>query len=321
MNRRMTPEEVDAASQLMRDIEDHLPEAVERLKDIYRCTGQAYVIGITGAPGSGKSTLVDKVIEVLRKEGKSVGVVAVDPSSPFTGGAILGDRVRMQRHAGDEGVFIRSLASRGSLGGLCRAAQDIIHVMDAMGMDIIIVETVGVGQSEIDIVSLAHTSIVVLVPGMGDEMQAIKAGIVEIGDIFVINKADRNGAERLEAELREVCNKAGRQTDEFRPSIFKTVAKSGKGVVELVTAVLAHKVALAESGRFMERQKAAIKMIFLRTLEDLLLTQISTKIEQQNRWESILADLIERRCDPYTMAEQIIREELFEHTSHGYWDS
>ncbi|MCK5554002.1 MAG: methylmalonyl Co-A mutase-associated GTPase MeaB, partial [Deltaproteobacteria bacterium] len=171
--------DIRAASRLMRDIDDRMPNAMEELKKIYPKTGNAYIIGITGPPGSGKSTLVDKIVEILRKEGKTVGIVAVDPTSPFTGGAILGDRIRMQRHSIDDGVFIRSLATRGSLGGLSRSTNDVIKVMDAMGKDIIIVETVGVGQDEVDIVNTAHTSVVVLVPGLGDDIQAIKAGILE----------------------------------------------------------------------------------------------------------------------------------------------
>jgi LAO/AO transport system kinase len=213
-----------AAARLMRDIDDRMPEATEVLKELYPKTGRAYIIGVTGAPGSGKSTLVDRMVEVFRKEGKSVGVVAVDPTSPFTGGAILGDRVRMQRHATDDGVFIRSLATRGCLGGLTRSTQDIVNVMDAMAKDIIIVETVGVGQDEVDIVNLAHTSVVVLVPGMGDEIQAIKAGIIEIGDIFIINKCDRDGTDKTEYELRMVLEMGKKREDGWEPPIFRTEA-------------------------------------------------------------------------------------------------
>src|SRR3989337_2219052 len=181
--KRILEGDMRAASRLMRDIDDRMPSALEPLKELYPNTGNAYIIGITGPPGSGKSTMVDRMVDIFRKEGKSVGIVAVDPTSPFTGGAILVDRIRMQRHATDEGVFIRSLATRGSLGGLSRSTQDIINVMDAMGKEIIVVETVGVGQDEVDIVNTAHTSVVVLAPGAGDDIQTIKAGTIETGEL------------------------------------------------------------------------------------------------------------------------------------------
>ena len=226
--KRILEGDIRAASRLMRDIDDQIPSSLRDLKELYPSTGKAYIIGITGSPGSGKSTIVDKMIDSFRKEGKTVGVVAVDPTSPFTGGAILGDRIRMQRHSTDEGVFIRSLATRGCLGGLSRSTQDIVNVMDAMGKDIILVETVGVGQDEVEIVNTAHTSIVVLVPGMGDDIQAIKAGIIEIGDLFVINKSDREGADKVERDLRMVLEMGKKREEYWDPIILKTEALLGK---------------------------------------------------------------------------------------------
>jgi LAO/AO transport system kinase len=307
---KLTDNEVLVAARLMRDLEDRVPGALEKLKDLYPDTGRAYVIGVTGAPGSGKSTLVDRMIDVFRKEGKSVGVIAVDPSSPFSGGAILGDRIRMQRHAADEGVFIRSLATRGCLGGLCRAAQDIVNVMDAMGKDIIIVETVGVGQNEVDVVHMAHISIVVLVPGMGDEMQAIKAGIVEIGDIFVINKCEREGTGKTEGDLRLALELAGRREDGWETPIFRTEAISGKGIQEFIAGIYLHKQMLESSNGLASKLKEQMKMIFLKVLESMVMDHFLDKIERQRLWNSILNDLIEKRSDPYTLAERIISEEF-----------
>ncbi|HCS77267.1 MAG TPA: methylmalonyl Co-A mutase-associated GTPase MeaB, partial [Syntrophaceae bacterium] len=211
--------DVRSASRLIRDLEDKLPEARPRLKQLFPYTGKSFIIGITGAPGAGKSTLTDALIGELRKQKKTVGVLAVDPSSPFTGGALLGDRVRMLRHAEDEGVFIRSLATRGALGGLSQAAGDAIHVMEAMGKDVILVETVGIGQQELDIIHHAHSIVVVLVPGMGDEIQTMKAGIMEIADVFVINKADRPGAKQLQTELASLMNASPLPADGWRPPI------------------------------------------------------------------------------------------------------
>ena len=211
--------DVRSASRLIRDIEDKIPEAKAKIKKLYAHTGKSFIIGITGAPGAGKSTLTDALITELRKQNKTVGVLAVDPTSPFTGGAILGDRIRMQRHAEDPGVFVRSLATRGALGGLSQAAGNAIHVMEAMGKDIIIVETVGIGQQEIDIINHAHSVAVVLVPGMGDEIQTMKAGLMEIADIFVINKANRAGARQLQTELTSMLNLSPKTADGWKPPI------------------------------------------------------------------------------------------------------
>lgn len=294
----------------MRDIDDRMPEATEVLKQLYPRTGRAYIIGVTGAPGSGKSTLVDRMVEVFRKEGKSIGIIAVDPTSPFTGGAILGDRVRMQRHATDEGVFIRSLATRGCLGGLTRSTQDIVNVMDAMGKDIIIVETVGVGQDEVDIVNLAHTSVVVLVPGMGDEIQAIKAGIIEIGDIFVINKSDREGTDKTERELLMVLEMGKKREDGWEPAIFRTEAILGKGVVELVFGVYRHKQALMQTRAMEQKLKERTKVTFLQILQSEVMSRFIQKIEEKGHWEKIVCDLMEKRTDPYSLAQCMIGSEF-----------
>ena len=302
--------EVRAASRLMRDIDDQMPNALASLKELYPKTGRAYVIGITGAPGSGKSTLVDKMIDFFRREGKTVGIVAVDPTSPFTGGAILGDRIRMQRHSTDEGVFIRSLATRGWLGGLSRSTQDVVNVMDAMGKDIILVETVGVGQDEVEVVNTAHTSIVVLVPGMGDDIQAIKAGIIEIGDLFVINKSDREGAEKVERDLRMVLEMGKRREMNWIPPIVKTEAVLGKGISELVQGIREHRQALEQSEAMKEKMRERAKAAFLGILESEVMSHFLRRIDRDGQWKTILDDLACRRIDPYSLVEKMMSEEL-----------
>jgi LAO/AO transport system kinase len=311
--KRILEGDIRAASRLMRDIDDRMPRALESLKELYPKTGRAYIIGITGPPGSGKSTIVDKMIDIFRKEEKSVGIVAVDPTSPFTGGAILGDRIRMQRHATDEGVFIRSLATRGCLGGLTRSTQDIIHVMDAMGKDIILVETVGVGQDEVEIVNTAHTSIVIFVPGLGDDIQAIKAGIIEIGDLFVINKCDREGADRVERDLRMVLEMGRRREDNWEPLIFKTEAILGKGIFELVYGIYRHKQALEQANVFEKKLRERTKTTFLEILESEVMAHFMEKMEKEGQWDKIIDDLMNRRTDPYSVAEKVMSEELKNH--------
>jgi LAO/AO transport system kinase len=308
--KRILEGDVRAASRLMRDIDDRIPSALEALKELYPKTGRAFIVGITGPPGSGKSTIVDKMVDIFRKEGKSVGIVAVDPTSPFTGGAILGDRIRMQRHATDEGVFIRSLATRGCLGGLSRSTQDIVNVMDAMGKDIVLVETVGVGQDEVEIVNTAHTSIVVLVPGLGDDIQAIKAGIIEIGDIFVINKCEREGADKAERDLRLVLEMGRKREDGWEPAIFKTEAILGKGIFELVYGIYRHKQALEQSQALEKKLRERTKAAFLEILESEVMTHFVEKMEKEGKWESLIDDLMNRRTDPYTVVEKMMSEEL-----------
>jgi LAO/AO transport system kinase len=311
--------DVRAAARLIRDIDDNLSGAWDELKKLYPQTGHAYIIGVTGPPGSGKSTLVDKVVEIYRKEERTVGIVAVDPTSPFSGGAILGDRIRMQRHSTDEGVFIRSLATRGYLGGISRSTHDVINVMDAMRKDIIIVETVGVGQDEVDIVNTAHTSIVVTVPGLGDEVQVIKAGLLEIADIFVINKCEREGAEKLEQELRVMMEMAPPRQDGWVPPIFKTDALLGKGIFDLVYGVSRHWTCLIESEKLEEKNRLRAEKHFLKLLQTRLLENILERIEGGRTFKEILQKLVDRKVNPYSMVETIIQEQLGSHmrSNHG----
>jgi LAO/AO transport system kinase len=253
------------------------------------------------------------MVDIFRKEGKSVGIVAVDPTSPFSGGAILGDRIRMQRHATDEGVFIRSLATRGCLGGLTRSTQDIINVMDAMGKDIILVETVGVGQDEVEIVNTAHTSIVILVPGLGDDIQAIKAGIIEIGDLFVINKCEREGADKMERDIRMVLEMGRKREDAWEPLIFKTEAILGKGIFELVYGIYRHKQVSEQSPALEKKLRERTKVTFLGILETEVMAHFIEKMEKEGQWDKIIDDLMNRRTDPYSIAERVMAEEFTKH--------
>ena len=302
--------DVRSASRLIRDIEDKIPEAKAKIKKLYAHTGKSFIIGITGAPGAGKSTLTDALITDLRKQNKTIGVLAVDPTSPFTGGAILGDRIRMQRHAEDPGVFVRSLATRGTLGGLSQAVGDAIHVMEAMGKDIIIVETVGIGQQEIDIINHAHSVVVVLVPGMGDEIQMMKAGLMEIADIFVINKANRSGAKQLQMELTSMLNLSSKTTDGWRPPIamigdaFKP-ATFAEDTAKLAQKIEDHHIYLQRSGKLTERMHRKAMAEINDALSACLLEPVLSSLIASGELESFAEKIKNRKADPYSVAEEI----------------
>jgi LAO/AO transport system kinase len=305
--------EVRAAARLMRDLDDGVPAAREVLKYLYPLSGRAHVIGITGSPGVGKSTLTDRLIQYLRRQGKTVGVVAVDPTSPFSGGAILGDRIRMQRHALDEGVFIRSLATRGHFGGLTASARAVITVLDAMGKDYILVETVGVGQDEVEIAATADTTLVVTVPGMGDDIQAIKAGILEVADLLVVNKADREGAARTYQDLLQMLElQTHRKDPAWRPLVILTQAKDNEGVEELMAGVEEHRKYLAgEGGRALLKARGArARQEFLELLREGVFRHLLRQLEQDGRLAGILEDLLARRTDPYSASEALILKTL-----------
>jgi len=308
---RVLDGDIRAAARLMRDIDDRFKSAVAELKSLYPRTGNAYILGLTGPPGAGKSTLVDQIIAAYRKKDLLVGVVAIDPTSPFTGGAILGDRIRMNRHAEDPGVFIRSLATRGCLGGMSRSTMDVVNVMDAMGMDVVIVETVGVGQDEVDIVSTAHTTAVVMVPGMGDDIQAIKAGILEIGDVFVVNKADREGAERTARELSAMLEMKHPEPGAWLPHVLKTEGARGVGIDELIEEFEAHREYLKSSGHLQRLIEERNAKLFADTLREELFDTVFGAIKANGSYQAILDGLRNRSLDPYTAVEEVLAARAF----------
>ena len=313
--RKIRAGDVRTASRLIRNLEDELPGAKNAIRRIFPHTGRAHVVGITGPPGAGTSTLVDALIASFRKREKTVGVLAVDPTSPFTGGAILGDRIRMQRHAEDPGVFVRSLATRGALGGLSKAVGDAVHVMDVMGKDLILVETVGTGQQEVEIINHSHTVIVVVVPGMGDEIQAIKAGIMEIADIFVINKADRDGSHQLESELMSMLNMVPEFQGGWRPPIVRIgncfePGPFGESLEQLAAAIGDHYRSLVETDLLGDRMKRKTMVEIHEALRDAILAPILKEMTESGEMEEIAGRLLRKETDPYTIAEEVARRRL-----------
>jgi LAO/AO transport system kinase len=285
-------------------VENRAPGWSELLKALFPHTGKARIIGLTGAPGSGKSTLVDQLAKHYRKEKQKVGIIAVDPTSPYTGGAILGDRIRMQDHHADPGIYIRSMATRGSLGGLSRATADVATVLDASGRDRILIETVGVGQDEVDIVRLADVTVVILVPGMGDDVQTIKAGIMEIADIFVINKSDRDGAERVEREIRALQSLATRN-DGWTPPVVKTVATEGTGTQELADAIIGYEAYLKKENLAFKKNVENWQERLIEMLRDAMLEKARAQMDGRSL-ERYAAEIAEHKRDPYSLVEEIV---------------
>jgi LAO/AO transport system kinase len=289
-------------------IEDEDTSAADLVRRLFPHTGRAYLVGVTGPPGAGKSTLVDRMISEIRSGRRTVGVLAVDPTSPFTGGAILGDRVRMQAHAGDPGVFIRSMATRGHLGGLARATADVALVFDAAGKDVILIETVGVGQDEIEIVRTADVSIVTVVPGAGDEVQALKAGIMEIADIFVVNKADRDGADRTAASIEAMLSLQAFGPAAWRPPILRTEATTGTGVPQLLEAIEAFRAHTASTQTGRRRGRAEFRIRGL--LAERFLQHVERRVLGTGELETLLERIALREVDPYTAVDDILARAL-----------
>jgi LAO/AO transport system kinase len=303
---RLIAGDARATARAISKVEDGAVDAAELMKAVFPRTGNATVIGITGAPGAGKSSLVDKLALSYRQRGERVGIICVDPSSPFSGGAILGDRIRMQTLGLDDGVFIRSMATRGNLGGLARATVDAVAILDAAGYKKIIVETVGVGQDEVEIVKTADVSVVVLVPGMGDDIQAIKAGIMEIGDIFVINKADREGVLRTEKELEALLSLAMRP-DAWQPPIVKTVATESKGINDLAEAIERYRDFHQRTEAGQERRQAIARWRILELLREKLLARTLSGNGTSERLDALAVEVAAKQRDPYSAVEEILK--------------
>jgi LAO/AO transport system kinase len=302
---------VRSAARLIRLIDDGDKSVLQDLATLYRHAGRAHIVGFTGSPGVGKSTLVDRIVSQYREHGKSVGILAVDPTSPFTGGAILGDRIRMQKHFLDEAVFIRSMATRGQFGGLTRSTADAMVVLDAMGKDVIIIETVGVGQDEIDIAHMAHTTVLVTVPGMGDDIQAIKAGLMEIGDIFVVNKADREGAGKTVRELRFMIQLTSDRYENtgWIPPILETTATLDTGIHRLYEQIQQHyhyltKTAVSE---WKNRERVRIRKQVIELLKESVIDQIMKRLGGVSSFDTLITAIVERQSDPYNTSEELLK--------------
>jgi len=297
--------EVRAIARAITLVEDALPAAPALLAGLFPHAGRALVVGVTGPPGAGKSSLVDRLAALLRNEGRTVGIVAVDPTSPFSGGAILGDRIRMQAHATDPGVFIRSMATRGHLGGRAATTGQVLTVLDAAGKDVILLETVGVGQDEVEIVGTADVSLVVLVPGLGDEVQALKAGIMEIADVFVVNKADRDGVERVVAEIESMLSLAAAGAE--RPAIVKTVATRDEGTGALLGAVRDFERRAAASGALARKRRAGLRRQLEEAVRHRVMSQVFRTVVPPAELEATVERMASRVVDPFAAAEEIVR--------------
>jgi LAO/AO transport system kinase len=304
---RIRAGDVRALSRAISAIEDGSGQGTHLLKALFPFSGNATVIGLTGAPGAGKSTLVDQFAREYRQQGKTIGIIAVDPTSPYTGGAILGDRIRMQAHHADTGIYIRSMATRGFLGGLAPATADVATLLDAAGKDLVMIETVGVGQDEIDIVRLADVTVVMLVPGMGDDVQTIKAGIMEIADIFVINKSDREGADRVEREIRTMQTLAIRR-DDWTPPIVRTVANDGTGIPELAKAVAAYRQYLESKDLLLKKRVGNWRERLVEMLRKALFDRMMQERLDREHLNQYARDVAEHRRDPYSLVEALVNE-------------
>ena len=299
---------VRAMARLITLVENEDSGSLQIMGAIYPHTGNAYVLGITGSPGTGKSTLTDKITAILREREQTVGVIAVDPSSPFTGGALLGDRIRMQRSAGDAEVFIRSMATRGNLGGLARTTADVVKIMDAFGKDWVIVETVGVGQDEVEIAKTADTTVVVLAPGLGDAIQSMKAGVMEIADLYVVNKADRSGADELLNEVNfRVEQDAQIRKALWKPPVVKTIALENQGTDSLMEAIEKHRSFLRQSGRLRRKRREKTRQETLALLTEEISRNVLNKVLGNGRFDALVDEIVAHKKDPYTSVEEIVR--------------
>ena len=300
-----------AIARMISLVEERRAPALEAMTEIYRQSGKAHIIGLTGVPGSGKSTLLSALILAFRRASRRVGVIAVDPSSPYTGGAILGDRIRMTGHPADEGVFIRSLASRGNLGGLAQASLDVVDILDASGFDLILIETVGVGQDEVDIANASHTVVVISSPGLGDEVQAIKAGVLEIADIHVISKADKLDANQTAVDLRAMLNLGlvGRDQKDWSVPVISTSAKNGNGIDKLMAKIEDHWTHLVESGDYKVRQRQIAETRIIKLAEEIIRSRVAA--ERNYDLQAVLEDTIERTMDPRSAARKLLQNWQF----------